>query len=314
MKGRNYVPSSRREPHLPWREGNYSHDNSLAVEGATTQRPRKASKAKVKPRQIMYNWKTSVPKEWYNLKAPETFVHVKDAGSSASTLEFLKSTEKYIHKICHPNFKKDSSARMPKIIVGRSKQPTPIKLLADPAESHDLPEPHKSPQPRHLKVVSSVSVPHISQRFCKTELSPRQKPVLVESCRVVDLSPKLVDNEVYKAKHYVMPRALSSVRKSRLLPKTAGKNRTIDDFMNRFDKAQQPMANPPRNRTGVDGWKLQRVKKSLSKRHLKGVSNSQKSMTVSRDPEVREEGTEVYLEYLMHKRRGVDERASQVLK
>jgi hypothetical protein len=263
---------------------------------------------------MMYNWKTSVPKEWYNLKAPESFVHVKDAGSSATTLEFLKSTEQYIHKICNPNFKEAKTAGKLKVIVGRSKQATPMKLLADPPQPHEPPEPLKAPMPRNLKAVKSASVPNISQRFSKT-FSPRQKPVLVESCRVLDLSPELVDNEeVSKVKHYVQPRALSSVKSSRLVPKTtAAKNRTIEDFMNRFEKAKQPLAKPPRNRTGVDGWKLQKIKQSITKGHSKRVSYSQKSMTISRDPEATEEGMEMYLDYLKFKKRWVDERSSEVV-
>jgi hypothetical protein len=323
MKGKTYVPFTGTEPHLNWHwnGGVYTFGNRNDIDSSRGNKPWLNSESKVKPSQLIYNWRTSVPKEWYGLKSPDTFVHIKDSGKSATTLEFLGATQQYIHKICHPNelLIDQQPIKPPKILFGRPKsvaqalpRPNSSMMQASP-----VPKPSKT---NYKQLVASSSAPLLSTRLFTSaskkseEIKPRPEAPL-ETRRMIELSPELqVDSgENYKVTHYALPRALASSKKSRSLTSAPSRNKNIDQFLGRFEKPQTPIE-PPKPKVGLDGWKLARIRTTSRKMRLPKTSFTPKLTSKGKGPwDFGGKHPEVYLDYLQFKKSWVEERSSREL-
>mmetsp|Transcript_1891 Transcript_1891/g.4176 ORF Transcript_1891/g.4176 Transcript_1891/m.4176 type:complete len:212 (+) Transcript_1891:363-998(+) len=200
--------------------------------------------------------------------------------------------------------------KAPKVIMGRSK-------------SHrKLPIPKEQTQIKGPGIFSSASTPNFEKRLNKSAAlvrkeadKPKTAVHLNDSCRVVELSPDNLfeDTDQYKVTRYSIPRALTSTRKSRSQTgNAANRNRSIEEFLNRFEKPSSPVEPPPR-KVGMDGWKLAKIK-SNSRRH-----NSRKAFFTPKmlSPPIEfgelDEGKspEIYLDYLQFKRMWANERSGR---
>lgn len=315
MKGKTYIPYSGTEPRLAWHwnEGIYTFGNRTDAAGEREAKPWKETNPKVRVSQLIYNWKSSVPHQWYSLKSPDTFVHVKDSGKSSTTLEFLGATQKYIHKICHPNYKLSGadSLKRPKILYGRTQSQSRI-ITPKPKE----PLFTNSPSPR---IVKSVSAPDLDRLTDILAMSPvrhrKSNPKTAsfsDSCKMTKLSPDLVNdnNEDYKVTLYSLPRALSSVRKMRRTQTGTAMTRksSVEEFLNRFEKPLQTSIEPQKVKAGMDGWKLAKHSSTRKLRTRKAAHTPKLKAPPMEFAELFEgKNPEVYLDYLQFKKAWVEE-------
>mmetsp|Transcript_2 Transcript_2/g.2 ORF Transcript_2/g.2 Transcript_2/m.2 type:complete len:315 (-) Transcript_2:27-971(-) len=312
MKGKSYVPSAINDNHLEWHwnDGIYTFGNRKDIEQLEeTKKPWEDDEKK-----HVYVWKASVPREWYRFKSPESFVSIKESGKSSTTLEFLGSTQKYIHQICHHGLavKDHPVHKKPKVVYGRASsvnrdypeiQPMEIKTHRLAASVTHFGEKNRK---------SAVTLPPLEEHVPKPSLP---NSTASESYKVVDLVLEggQTSPEDYKITKYALPKGLTSLRrrnKEEQEPRIQS-NHKIDDFLTRFEKPHKP-ADPPKVKLGMDGWKLAKARSPLKKLKRRVPIMSPTSTKATRDFESeRFESTssEVYLEYLNYKRGWVGDRA-----
>lgn len=228
---------------------------------------------------ILYNWDSSIPRKWIDIKGKSNFRHMSQLKDSRQTEHFLAETHSYISNICQ-NEKTEPKVIIPKTNFYHVEESPDIQH--SPSEySHDalpLTKPgfpvrvtRKFPQLRH-------------ERFQTTD------PLLASCCSIMNLrdSPnntffESVTDSVakeprkYLVNSFALPNKITGYLKispeSENIQKVKNLNREVDDFLNRF-KIKQESQLPSHIKTGLIGSKLSTVKfPSLDKKkHYRHIS------------------------------------------
>jgi hypothetical protein len=307
MKGQSYVPKSGIPSQLEWHwnDGIYTFGNrkDILKEEAVNRAEKSERHTPHK-----YVWRTSVPKEWYKFKPPQEFVNVRQTEKGVTSLEFLGETQKYIHQICHSKLKLPSQpvVKPPKVIVGKS-SPSRRDRHNPPSSKRDLHQVELSVSPSSLpkRLKSSVeSLPAIKYQHTPSSSA--------EVCKLVGIDLELAGSfdEHYKITRYSLPKALSVFRRdSTQSTEKLRTNSQIDEFLGRFDKPHIP-PDPPKQKIGMDGWKLAKIKGPSASMHKN--SSHQVLLTPKLTRNTHEETqdsrtSEVYFEYLNYKKWWADQ-------
>lgn len=208
-------------------------------------------------RQVVYNWRTSVPQGWYRLKARECFKSVKELNLHSNTLEFLDQTQKYIHLISHPSQIEQHIKSAPQLISPSkvSKQPSAPPSSASPLR-HTAVSPAVSPPQVQLDgVEASLYEKKSPFRRLRTPSPPKQRRRWEFDEKEGRNEPKRerLTGDSYVVTSYARPRALLSVKRSRRGP-IAIKNIDIRSFLDRFEKQKEEdpeLTSPNRSATAA---------------------------------------------------------------
>jgi hypothetical protein len=234
MKGRHYVPYVGKETHLDWHwnDGIYTYGNRKDIDESQLKPWENDPTAPVLYRKVVYNWRTSVPKEWYRLKSPDRFKHVKEMNLHSNTLEFLGETQKYIHLICHPPQIQEHLANR---VIGRAESFNQIRRPSPPTTS-DSPVP---------KIEEST---RLARHLSRKKASRHHSPVMTkeaEQNRIPDLKiiksrteETLQASSQYSSSQAVLPRPFTTSKKQKVSAHVK-KNSSIQAFLDRFDTKPQ---------------------------------------------------------------------------
>lgn len=297
MKGKSYVPNSFNHTQLRWHwnDGIYTFGNRNDIQ-EEQKSPRPWEELEEDQAKYVYVWKASVPEEWYKYKSPDEFVSVSQTGKCSTTLDFLGSTQKYIHQICHHKLKPINQPliKPPKVIIGRTASITKTPLTSKISKTHRLTssttEPHLPKIPKRTERISLHVLPNLTRTFTEgnkdDELVLKTKPNL--------------SHKDYLVTSYALPKGLSPLKKLKHQdPAKPYTNHEIDAFLGRFEKGQTPKE-PPKLKTGMDGWKLAQIVSPRTKpkphKSLAVPSKSTREFREGSPP------TELYLEYLNYKK------------
>jgi hypothetical protein len=255
MKGRNYVPHTGTFTRLEWHwnDGIYTYGNRRDMMQANPKPWDFDPQSPVLDRQVVYNWRASVPQGWYRLKARECFKSVKELNLHSNTLEFLDQTQKYIHLISHPSHIEQHIKSAPQLISPSKVSKQPSALLSSASPLH-----HTAVSPPHVQfdgVEASLYEKKSPLRRLRTPSPTKQRrrwEFDVKGGRKESKTERLTGDS-YVVTSYARPRALHSAKRSRRGP-IAIKNIDIQCFLDRFEKQKEEdpeLTSPNRSATAA---------------------------------------------------------------
>ena len=219
----------------------------------------------------VYMWSSSIPEKWKEIKGAKGFQHVSQTGNNRNTLDFLKTNEKYINTIADPLSKAPSCqessipSRLSSRMNSRAASPTNIQRIRKldkeiflynsetpfhPLESPSIQIHYPSIKPEQLKSVCSYSLPEPMKRHFSNSASLKN----------ITLDIPENSKDEYLVNQYSLPKLLVPMKKNKSSKEIRFKNRTVDDFIKRFDKKDEMIAIVV-PRKGINGWKLVNGKK-----------------------------------------------------
>ncbi|CAG9328118.1 unnamed protein product [Blepharisma stoltei] len=248
---------------------------------------RKVFSKENKPAQV-YNWKSSIPERWIEIKGLDHFKHVSEASNIKNTLDFLIASQKYINKISQPALEKYHSPKehkskkslKPKTSKDQGKQVfefnTPISKHLDPERIPIKPLKSKSsftarqwPKKRFTNSLKTKYL--IKSKFFQFE------DYLIHENESLPYIQPVADK--YTITKFALPNGLVSAHKENGEPDikniSTQSNPRLEEFLKRFEKKSSTI-NTPKERKGVNGWKLTRgsLKSFLKKKMPPQRSNS----------------------------------------
>lgn len=179
-----------------------------------------------------------MPKQWYRLKSPDRFKHVKEMNLHSNTLEFLDETQKYIHLISHPlHIDEHLAATQHKTVIPKSPKPVKSHRPASPTPARTVRTPE-------FPVMSREEATNLFNQLNDKKVSRDPSPSLLKgslrgrsAVRKIQKSKteeRLHEGSSYLVTTYSMPRVLTSNRPFTRAP-IKMRNNKIQAFLDRFD-------------------------------------------------------------------------------
>jgi hypothetical protein len=237
-----------------------------------------------------YNWDSSIPRKWIDIKGKESFKHLNKTKPSHYPLDYLEETHTYINNICY------NSKAEEKVIVPRV-SPSPTPELGRHKTS-----PDQSPDP--IQMGRTGFPVRISRKFpiVKRERLQTSDPLLSSCYSINNLHGKyspdnsffdsendtsFKESHKYLVNNFALPSKLTHYRK--ISPenvseaKLKSSNKDVNEFLNRF-KIRQEAQLPAHIKSGLIGSKLSLVKfPSLHKRKPRYRNGSYGVLFASQD-------------------------------
>lgn len=245
------------------------------------------------PNPKIYMWRSSIPEAWVKIKGSNGFKHVSEAGTNQNTVDFLRTNQKYISSIACPPSKTPSNnsaltSREPSRPGSKEQSRVHSHDLAnfkDPLIANTVSEFPMSPvvqeKPNDLKndsfknavqcvipesgkkLLTSSSLKYFKFNLKEEEEKNECNPNNTNSPTNANNANNLINEteQGYCVNRYSLPKLLIRKKKAeQFTPRF--KNTKVNEFLNRFDKNQEPTT-PASERRGLNGWKLVALRRRL---------------------------------------------------
>lgn len=213
-----------------------------------------------------YQWKSSIPQRWVDIKGDNYFEHVHKSNQPYTTLQFLKETQKYIHYICTGDRR----------IKSPYKEILPNYRALSHSQSHseyvqDKPSPPQSAteNSKNFPRRSSRQTANLPQRSTSPTSYIRPSYLKISRCNshatLVSDPPQDLNSSPYAIHKFAIPNGVSSFPKLKTSASECQlNNQELNNFLHRFDKKKVDFT-PVKISRGFSGYKLT---------HPKGMSRS----------------------------------------
>lgn len=216
---------------------------------------------------IFYNWNSSIPRKWIDIKGKSSLKHIKKLKESRQPENFLAETHTYISNICQ-NDKPEPKIIIPKVNVSQVEQIPDLhtrqsEFLLDSSPLAESGSP--------LRITRSF--PHIRrERFQTTN------PLLVGCYSIINLKDRYSPNNSflysendsfskqprnYLVNNFAIPSKITNYHKispeTKKIKKANKLDKEVDENRNRF-KSKQESKQPFHIKSGLIGFKLSTVK------------------------------------------------------
>ena len=257
MKGRLYKPFSRDE---------------IAIK-EEMPRPRPWLMSQDEP--VVYMWRTSIPDKWVKIKGKTAFQHVSETNKNKSTLDFLRTNQKYIRAIADTrakspqNVESHITSRAPSQATSRIHSPrSPMPEISSMSQFLN-----DSAIPKQNPLGSSYNSPLLKLNYPEIKIEEFKKSIpysipIIEQKLIASASMKsfTFDGPETKPDNYIvnkysLPKVLITMKK-KSENQPSFKNHTVNEFLRRFHKRSDSMNRAVQRRV-PNGWKLVNFKKNL---------------------------------------------------
>ena len=218
---------------------------------------REDPKKPVGPRQVMYMWKSSIPRNWSAISDRPTRMIRGKYHRKRDTMEFLRETQRYIDYICKPIQGDEEILGIDPPGTSRSKRRS-ASPMGDTGKGKGerlevLAGQVKTGQRTSSPVTCSTPTPFISRS--RPQL-PRQFALPSTRIEAGFYTPdSRTQREDYVVNTYMYPRSLIPTGKKPPRHHKRFGSMAMEEFLNRFEQKQEPGEALPVSK-GLTGWKL----------------------------------------------------------